>query len=158
MLRAVFLSLCLIFFGSTAIAKTDEIILTVSGKAGLAPVIKLNDVSFAKIPHISMTVMTPWYPTPQKFEGPLLRDVLKLAGINDGNIKLIALNDYAISIPVSDALQYDVILARKLNGKIMSVRDKGPLFLIYPFHQHKELISTQYFRRCSWQLNSIKAE
>jgi hypothetical protein len=98
------------------------------------------------------------YPSPQTFEGPLLRDVLKMAGIKDGSIKLTALNDYTIKFPVSDAFKYDVILARKRNGKIMSVRDKGPLFLMYPFHRHKELLKAEYFRRCSWQLNSIRAE
>jgi hypothetical protein len=149
-------SLCLLLTTHLAAAKANGIILTLSGKA--SPAIQLDEERFAQMPQTSMTVQTPWYPGPQTFEGPLLRDVLKLAGIHSGNIKLTALNDYAITFPVSDAFQYDVILARKHNGKVMSVREKGPLFLMYPFHQHKELVKTQYFRRCSWQLNSIKAE
>ncbi|MGL6039725.1 MAG: hypothetical protein ACRC01_00825, partial [Deefgea sp.] len=88
----------------------------------------------------------------------LLRDVLKLAGIKSGQIRLVALNDYTISIPVSDAFDYDIIVARLLNGKAMSVREKGPLFIVYPFHEHEALRKTDYYRRCSWQLRSISAE
>lgn len=119
---------------------------------------ELDDDALAKLPQKKMLVPTPWFSAEQTFEGPLLRDVLKLASIQNGNIKLIALNDYAISIPASDAFQYDVIVARKRNGKLMTIRDKGPLFIMYPFQDHAELRVTEYFRRCSWQLRSIKAE
>jgi hypothetical protein len=136
---------------------SDKIILTVNGKSPVTEV-QLSDAMLAKMPQKSMTLTTPWYPNPQTFEGPLLRDVLKLANIKSGNITLKALNDYAISIPVADAQQYDVIVARLLNGKPMSIREKGPLFIVYPFHEHDELRKTDYYRRCSWQLRSITAE
>ncbi|WP_288843765.1 molybdopterin-dependent oxidoreductase [uncultured Deefgea sp.] len=153
----VFFSL---FFCSTlALAQTvnSNIILTVTGKSAHSEV-QLTEQMIAKLPQQIMTMPTAWYPTKQTFEGPLLRDVLKLAGIQSGNIKLRSLNEYTISIPVSDALQYDVIIARKRNGQLMTVRDKGPLFVIYPFHQHENLRRTEYYRRCSWQLRSIAAE
>jgi hypothetical protein len=158
MFSIVFFSLCLMFGANSAAAKSHRIILSVSSRAAAVPEIQLDDEHFDKIPQISMTVQMPWYQTPQTFKGPLLRDILKLAGIKDGYIKLTALNDYTIRFPVSDAFKYDVILARKRNGKIMTVRDKGPLFLIYPFHKHVELLKNEYFRRSSWQLNSIRAE
>jgi hypothetical protein len=157
MLRILLLSLCLLSPLAHAEAVSDKIILTISGKSPVTEV-QLTEAMLAKMPQKSMTLTTPWYPTPQTFEGPLLRDVLKLANIKSGNITLKALNDYAISIPVSDALQYDVIVARLLNGKPMSVREKGPLFIVYPFHEHEELRKTDYYRRCSWQLRSITAE
>lgn len=157
MLRILLLSLCLLSPLVHADTVNDKIILTISDKSPASEV-QLSDAVLAKMPQKSMTLTTPWYPTPQTFEGPLLRDVLKLANIKTGNITLKALNDYAISIPVADALQYDVIVARLLNGKPMSVREKGPLFIVYPFHEHEELRKTDYYRRCSWQLRSISAE
>lgn len=157
MLRIFLLSLCLLSPLVAAETVADKVILTISNKSAAAEV-QLTEAMLAKMPQKSMTLTTPWYPTAQTFEGPLLRDVLKLADIKSGNITLKALNDYAISIPVSDALQYDVIVARLLNGKPMSVREKGPLFIVYPFHEHEELRKTDYYRRCSWQLRSITAE
>ncbi len=158
MLRTLLLSFCFTAVSAFALAEvSNKTILTVTGKPATNEV-QLSDAMLAKLPQKSMTLQTPWYPEPKKFEGPLLRDVLKLAGIRSGNIRLVALNDYTISIPVSDAVEYDVIVARLLNGKPMSVREKGPLFVVYPFHEHEEIRKTDYYRRCSWQLRSIAAE
>nr|WP_314901028.1 hypothetical protein [uncultured Deefgea sp.] len=158
MLRSLLLSLCFATLSAFASAEVGEkIILTVTGKPATNAV-QLTDAALSKLPQKSMTLQTPWYPVSKKFEGPLLRDVLKLAGISSGTIRLIALNDYTISIPVSDAFQYDVIVARLLDSKPMSVREKGPLFIVYPFHEHEELRKTDYYRRCSWQLRSIATE
>jgi hypothetical protein len=158
MLRTLLLSFCLTVLSAFASADVgDKIILTVTGQTA-GNEIQLTDAMLAKLTQKSMTVQTPWYPSPKTFEGPLLRDVLKLAGIKSGQIRLVALNDYTISIPVSDAFQYDVIVARLLNGKPMGIREKGPLFVVYPFHEHEELRKTDYYRRCSWQLRSISAE
>ena len=157
MLRTLLLSLCLLSPLAHADTVNDKIILTISDKS-TASEVQLSEAMLAKMPQKSMILNTPWYPSAQTFEGPLLRDVLKLANIKSGNITLKALNDYAISIPVSDALQYDVIVARLLNGKPMSVREKGPLFIVYPFNEHEALRKTDYYRRCSWQLRSITAE
>jgi hypothetical protein len=160
MLRFIYFCLCVLLYSEFVIAETasNGIILTVSGKSASSVDVQLDEAAFAKLPKIAMNVPTPWYPTPQTFEGPLLRDILKIAKINSGMIKLIALNDYIITIPVSDALEYDVIVARNRNGQPMTIRDKGPLFVIYPFHKNKELMHNKYYRRCSWQLRSIKAE
>jgi hypothetical protein len=38
----------------------------------------------------------------------------------------------------------------------MAVRDKGPLFIIYPFDQHAELRNSVYHSRCAWQLKAIE--
>ena len=34
-------------------------------------------------------------------------------------------------------------------------RDKGPLFVIYPFDTRPELRNAVYFSRCAWQLKAI---
>jgi len=63
-----------------------------------------------------------------------------------------------VQVPVSDAEQYRVILARTINGKSLSIRDKGPLFLIYPFDQYPELQNKLYYGRAIWQISVIKVE
>ncbi|MFC3533139.1 molybdopterin-dependent oxidoreductase [Vogesella facilis] len=110
------------------------------------------------LPQVKMTVSTPWYKTAQTFEGPLFRDVLKAAGANGKKLYVVALNDYAAEIPLSDLAKYDVILARKVGGKVLSVRDKGPLFVMYPFHKNPELQTKDIYSRCVWQVNRIRVE
>jgi hypothetical protein len=155
-------SLCLVFalfcapWSVAAEANPAKVILTVNGQVKSPQTFSLADLD--KLPQKKLTVMTPWYPDAQTFEGPLLRDVLKTAGLQGKTMKLRALNDYLITVPVSDIEKYDVILASRLNGKTMSVREKGPLFVMYPFEQHEEIRKTEYFSRCAWQLKQITLE
>ena len=104
----------------------------------------------------SFSARTPWYPQARKFTGPLLRTVLEAATAQGTLVRATALNDYRIDIPMSDLQQYDVLLARLLDDKPMAVRDKGPLFIVYPFDERPELRNTLHYSRCAWQL--IKLE
>lgn len=92
-----------------------------------------------------------------RFEGPLVTDVLKLVGNRDWtSARLTAVNDYAIDIPVSDFREYGVILARTMNGKELSRRDKGPYWLMYPIDAFKELQDPAYNNRLIWQVVKIE--
>ena len=90
------------------------------------------------------------------FSGPLLRSVLDAAGARGSKIKVIALNDYAADLPMEDAMSIDTMLATRMDGILMSVRDKGPLFLLYPFDKDKSLINEKYFSRSVWQIRAIE--
>lgn len=104
----------------------------------------------------SGTMETPWTTGKTTFSGPLLRAVLTAVGAKGKTIRLIALNDYASDIPLADATDLDTILATRMDGKLMSVRDKGPLFLIYPFDQDRALYNEKYFSRSVWQIREVK--
>lgn len=108
-----------------------------------------------RLPQTSFQTQTPWYNQPRKFTGPLLRDVLAAVGANGQMIEARALNDYRVSIPVADTQRYDVIIARLIDDKPMPLRDKGPLFIIYPFDRHSELRSSLYYGRSAWQLRRL---
>lgn len=110
------------------------------------------------LPQHKFTTLTPWGDKPIEFSGPLLRDVLAVAGANGRNIRATAINDYRISIPVEDAMRFDVIVATRMNGERMSVRDKGPLFVVYPFDSQAVLKQARYYERSIWQLKSLEVE
>lgn len=110
------------------------------------------------LPQHQFTTMTPWSDKAIHFSGPLLRDVLTLAGAQGQNIRATAINDYRILIPVSDAMRFDMIVATRMNGERMSVRDKGPLFVVYPFDSQPELQQARYYERSIWQLKSLEVE
>ena len=61
-----------------------------------------------------------------------------------------------VEIPAAEAGRYDVIVAYRRNGSAMPVRDKGPLFIIYPFDSNPELRSTVYYSRSAWQLKTLQ--
>lgn len=117
-----------------------------------------DSAMLAALPEHEIKTHTPWYDDARTFRGPLLKDVLAKVGASGKQLTITALNDYSVQVPASDAEQYGVILARSINGKPLSVRDKGPLFLIYPFDQHPELRNKLYYGRAIWQISTIRVE
>ncbi len=91
----------------------------------------------------------------QVFEGVLLRDVLRRVGASGDMLAAFALDGYTVEIPVADVAKYDVLLAMTWNGETMTVRRKGPLWVIYPVDRHKELRSESYSNRTIWQLKRL---
>lgn len=128
-------------------------VLTVRAPGGVSR--NFDMAALAQLPQRDIVTATPWYDRPRKFTGPLLRDVLAAAGAKGTVMKAIALNDYAVDIPVSDAMAFDVVVARFLDGQPMPRRERGPLFIIYPFDERAELRTQVYFTRCAWQLREI---
>jgi hypothetical protein len=134
------------------------VVLSVSGRLrqpNRGTVAAFDMAMLGRLPQASFSTRTPWYAQARRFTGPLLRDVLAAAGNQGSVMRAAALNGYRVDIPVDDAQRHDLLLARLLDDKPMPVRDKGPLFLIYPFDQQAALRNALYFSRCVWQLNTI---
>lgn len=110
------------------------------------------------LPQITVRTVTPWTDGIVEFQGPLVRDVLALAGAHGTTVQARAVNSYQVAIPVSDLTSYDVILAMRRDGKLMSLRDKGPLWVIYPWSEHEELRNEQFHGRSIWQLEALEIE
>lgn len=134
-------------------APAGPVVLTVSSKQSRTD---FDMARLERLPQRSISTETPWYSAARTFSGPLLREVLAAANATGSSARLVALNDYRVEMPVTDAQGYDVILARLLDGKPMSVREKGPLFVMYPFDSQPQLRNAVYFSRCIWQLRSIE--
>ena len=138
-------------------APAGEVVLRVSGQIanrtdGTAALFDMAALEALPAAHIVTT--TAWTEGDVAFDGVLLRDLLAAVGADGNTLSAIAINDYAISIPVSDA-QYDVIIAYRMNGEPMSVRDKGPLWVVYPVSQNPELKGPDTEAKMIWQLREL---
>ena len=71
---------------------------------------------------------------------------------------IAALNDYAIEVPIDDAREWPTMLALKADGKFMSVRDKGPLWLVYPRHMNAQFGNDKYNARWIWQIATTEVQ
>ncbi|PKM26070.1 MAG: hypothetical protein CVV09_06155 [Gammaproteobacteria bacterium HGW-Gammaproteobacteria-13] len=160
-LQALALSTLLLFSGlSLALDKPiGPAVLSISGlvtQPNMQQQAVFDMAMLQALPQRSFTTQTPWYAEPVTFTGPLLRDVLAAAGAKGEGITAIALNDYRTEIPFSDAIKYDLIVAILMNGQPMPVREKGPLFLVYPFDSKAELQAATFYNRSAWQLRALQ--
>jgi len=155
---ALAFSLCL--GGITvAQAQSDPVVLMINAPAAASPaVVTFTMKTLKSLPQRTFVTQTPWYKAPVKFTGPLLRDVLAAAKVKGEVMSAIALDDYQAKIPFSDAVDYDVILAHQMDGKTLTAKDKGPLFVVYPFDSKSELQAVRFYERSIWQLKAIRVE
>jgi hypothetical protein len=94
---------------------------------------------------------------PQLFEGFPLRELLERVGAQGKSLKASALNDYVAVVPTED-LRFEPIIATKVDGRMLTIRDKGPLWIAYPRDFHKSLQDPRYDGRWVWQLSKIHVE
>lgn len=99
-----------------------------------------------------------WRKGLRTFTGPSLQSVLALVGAKGQSLRLIALDNYEVRVPVQDVTQFNPVLARKIDGVSLKVKDRGPLFLIYPFDDLPELKSDVYYSRSVWHLTQMVVE
>ena len=140
-------------------APKGKVVLSVVGAVGLTNAEGRADFDMAMLeamPQHSFTTATPWFKEARRFTGPLLRDVLTASGAKGAAMRAVALNDYKVEIPVEDALRYRVLMATRLDGQPMSLREKGPLFIIYPYDESADLRSERYYSRSAWQLRRLE--
>ena len=107
---------------------------------------------------ITQQTGTPWTEGVDSYKGPLLRSLLTVVGAKSDTLFVQALNDYRALVPVQDSYDYDLILAMEMNGEPMGIRDKGPLFLLYPFKESPELNNEVIHNRSVWQIKAINVE
>jgi hypothetical protein len=132
--------------------------LTISGQIA-PPNPRVLSIADLEALGLSKTVTrTPWHDGQHTFEGVSLQTLLDHVGAHGEKIIATALNDFQTEIPLEDASKWPVIIAYKDNGVPMSIRDKGPFFVVYPFDQHKELWQEAIFNRSIWQLKSLEIQ
>ena len=105
----------------------------------------------------SLVIKNPWFDKERTHSGPLLKDVLNSVKATGSEFIVEALNGYRHSIPASDLEKYAIVLAIDKDGAPMRIRDKGPVFINYPFDEHPELHDEILYARSVWMVKSITA-
>ncbi|WP_425450157.1 molybdopterin-dependent oxidoreductase [Virgifigura deserti] len=138
-------------------APKGDVVLTVSGNiehANAPGAARFDLAMLEALPSHRIITQTPWTDSAVEFIGPLARDVMRLVGAEGAVVQAVALNDYKAPIPMADFHDYDVIIALKLNGQHMRIRDKGPLWIAYPLDEHPEIASSAP-PKMVWQLKAL---
>ena len=148
-----FAAICLFTTQATADEKGITISFANSGKS-----IELLDTELARLPQVAFETTTPWDAVARRFEGPSLKSVLEAVNAEVSNLTLVALNDYKIQIPAEHIKENWPIVARLRDGAAMSVRDKGPYWVLFPFDSDKELQNELYYSFSIWQMAKIIVE
>jgi hypothetical protein len=156
-----FLALCI---GTFAMAEdlqvlTGPVILTISGDLDLeddGDTVVYDRAALMALPATTFETSTVWTDGVSSFTGVSLQTLALKIGVKHGRFLATAINDYTVEIPMSDAVEGGPIIAYLMDGNEMSIRDKGPLWVIYPYDSDADFRSEVVFSRSIWQLDRLE--
>ncbi len=111
-------------------APEGPVILTVAQAGG--EVLVFDRARLQSIGWTTITTVTSFTEGPQEFSGVPLAALIAAVDATGTVIEATALNDYRVEIPFAHAADHDVFLALDQNGQPMRVRDRGPIWIVYP--------------------------
>lgn len=155
---------CAALFSATLTAAQDlpdpqgAVVLTVTGNIG-----RTNGDGAARfdldmlraIGGTEIVTDTIWTTGNLVFAGVELADLLDHVGAGEDDLSARAINDYAVTVPATDAVEGGPIIAYEIDGKTMSRREKGPLWLIYPYASSGDYRTEVVYARSIWQLDRL---
>lgn len=134
-------------------------LLTISGDVALtdgSDILVLDRDALVELPATTFETSTIWTDGVHSFTGVSLADLAAELGVENGQFLATAINDYTVEIPFSDAVEGGPIIAYLMDGEEMSVRDKGPLWVIYPYDSDADYRSEVIYSRSIWQLDRLE--
>jgi len=138
---------------------TGDPILTITGAITATNTpegLVLDLAQLEALPQHSFTTSTTWTEGKSTFQGVLLKDLMAVVGASGTSVNMTALNDYVITMPTADAKDDGPLLAFMMDGKTMSVRDKGPVWLVYPYDENADYRTEESYSRSIWQLARVE--
>ena len=154
---------CLVSLNATEAASLEpargDVVLTVSGAiahTNAGEIAEFDTAMLDAIGTVTFETETTWTEGVQTFTGVELSDLLSVLGVNGSQLRATAVNDYAVDIPTGDAVEGGPIVAFLRNGELMSLRDKGPLWIVYPYDSSPKYRTEVIFSRSIWQLDRIE--
>jgi hypothetical protein len=133
-----------------------EVILRVDVTGDGSDIRELSDADLSALPQISFTTSTIWTTEPATYSGPSLAAVLDSLGAKGASLNMIAVNDYKVDMPWALIEQDTPIIANRINGQPFSIRDKGPLWVVFPYDSDPRFQTEEIYSFSIWQMNQIR--
>ena len=137
---------------------TGKVLLTVSGNISLANSDSGAQFDYAMLSELGLVdkkIATHWTGPDNVFTGVLTRDLMTLVGAKGNWIRAVAANDYSVNFPLTDLTRFETMFGLSQNGQRLKLRDKGPLWLLYPNDSRPDELDSTINKRMIWQLKSL---
>lgn len=137
-------------------AALSNIALQLSASSAQTATLELDLTALDAFDQVEFTTTTIWTDGAVTFTGVPLKTLLLQLRANGQTVEMVALNDYTVTMPISE-LEDDVpIVATRINGAPMSVRDKGPFWVVFPYDRDVRYKTETAYSRSIWQLNRLR--
>ncbi len=111
--------------------------------------------SLDSMQQVEFSTATIWTEGKVQFSGVPVVSILEAVQAEGTTLRMSALHDYTVEMPMVD-LEEDVpIVATRMNGQTMSVREKGPYWIVYPYDRNPEYRTEVKYAQSVWQLKAL---
>lgn len=141
--------------GSRLPAEASTPLLTLDGDCSAAGYGGLDDATLMAMPQVSFDTTTPWTAGKNTFSGPTLSEILTRFSAGPGDLRLTAANAYSVVISRRLITSDAPIIATRINGRAFGRREKGPLWILFPFDSFSEFRQEDVYAASVWQLENI---
>lgn len=134
------------------------VVLTISGDVPTTNVDQTAQFDLEMLmamPKAEYQTSTIWTEGIKSFVGVPLKALLASVGVTTGSTAATAINDYAVDIPLESLTDEAPIIAYEMDGSQLSVRQKGPLWVVYPYDSDVDFQSEVIYSRSIWQLDRM---
>ncbi|MBO4168529.1 molybdopterin-dependent oxidoreductase [Cereibacter azotoformans] len=109
-----------------------------------------------ELPARSFRTSTVWTEGVREFTGVPLKALLERLGV-DGpvSVSATAINDYAVEIPADAIGDQAPIIAYHIDGATFSRREKGPLWVVFPYDAEERYRTEVTYGQSIWQLDRL---
>ncbi len=135
-------------------ARAEEPILVVTGLPDGERALTMDDLR--QLGGTEITTGSPWTEGPVTFTGVTGRRLVEALQAAGAEVLADAINDYRVTIPFEAFDSDDLLIAYALDGQPMSVRDKGPLWVVFPYDSDDRFLSDTYKSYSIWNLNRLE--
>lgn len=141
--------------GSEAAERTVAMTLQV-GAAEPVSVAELSISALETLPQAEVRAVTPWTEGVTRFSGPAFAVLVERYAPRASTATIIALNDYRVTVDVSDIAAASGVVAVRRDGELMPTREKGPAWLVFPSVEHPELAYAEWVHNWIWQIREVR--
>lgn len=138
-----------------AAVAADEPVLDIDGAIRPPAPRRLTLPQIDAIGRVDLVTRTPWTVGPQHFAGLPMRRLLDAVGAQGPTLRAVALNDYAVTMPIAEIVAADAFLATHQDDAPIPVRLRGPFWIVFPWSLRPELDTASNRHRAVWQLQRI---
>lgn len=150
---ALVLILC-VAGGASAFADRPLLTVTVA-ETGEARI--FDRAALEALPTKTYRTSSLWTEGIHEYTGFSFQTLVEALGTSEGIFVASAINDYSVEFPLADVSADDgPIIAYEMDGEPMSIREKGPLWVIYPYDNNAKYRTETYYSRSIWQLDRIE--
>lgn len=150
---AIFSSVFAFVLSFSSLSHAEGLSLAVRSADGSEMALSLSDLD--ALPQSEFETTTIWTDDTVTFSGVSLSKLLEGINLDGATVRMVALNDYSVEMPASEIGEDYPIVATRMDGALMAIRDKGPYWVVYPYDTDAKFQTETVYARSIWQLKEL---